>query len=294
MLLEAATITSSAGFGTRCGRVQGVARLPVFVIWALASKGVDRELLMTSVRALDRRAVAPQHLYPDVEDQAVLGRSAEGPVVPRFPFVAIRQPCPDPTAGCRGPRPVRPQNKSEGTFSCDSQSPRLDVSYRPWLRSAMIAMGVHTVNEASVWDSLEGKVWLYRGVPARSEQARTARAYGEVCPPRPGLTGEYVGYEHTVGGHTDTGYTVGPRSGGLRRSSAWRPPRTPTPTRSGGTTTRRTRRRTRSGVAGSSSSGFASPRCQPAGAGRGAGRRVAVEGCVEGVEVCEGDDDDEE
>jgi len=58
-----------------------------------------------------------------------------------------------------------------------------------------------------VWDSLEGKVWLYRGVPARSEQARTARAYGEVCPPRPGLTGEYVGYEHTVGGHTDTGYT---------------------------------------------------------------------------------------
>ncbi len=58
-----------------------------------------------------------------------------------------------------------------------------------------------------MWDSLEGKVWLYRGVPARSEQARTARAYGEVCPPRPGLTGEYVGYEHTVGGHTDTGYT---------------------------------------------------------------------------------------
>jgi hypothetical protein len=48
---------------------------------------------------------------------------------------------------------------------------------------------------------------LYRGVPARSEQARTARAYGEVCPPRPGLTGEYAGYEHTVGGYTDTGYT---------------------------------------------------------------------------------------
>ncbi len=58
-----------------------------------------------------------------------------------------------------------------------------------------------------MWDSLEGRVWLYRGVPARSEQARTARAYGEVCPPRPGLTGEDAEYEHTVGGHTDSGYT---------------------------------------------------------------------------------------
>jgi hypothetical protein len=58
-----------------------------------------------------------------------------------------------------------------------------------------------------VWDSLEGRVWLYSGVPARSEQARTARAYGEVCPPRPGLAGEDAEYEHTVGGYTDTGYT---------------------------------------------------------------------------------------
>jgi hypothetical protein len=58
-----------------------------------------------------------------------------------------------------------------------------------------------------VWDSLKGKRWLYRGVPARSEQAKTARAYGEVCPPRLGMTGQDVGYEHTVGGLTDTGYT---------------------------------------------------------------------------------------
>jgi hypothetical protein len=35
----------------------------------------------------------------------------------------------------------------------------------------------------------------------------TARAYGEICPPRPGSTSEDAGYGHTVGGHTDTGYT---------------------------------------------------------------------------------------
>lgn len=58
-----------------------------------------------------------------------------------------------------------------------------------------------------MWDSLEGKVWLYRGVPARSEQARDAWAYNEVYPPKPGRTGDDAKREHTVGGYTDSGYT---------------------------------------------------------------------------------------
>jgi integrase len=49
-------------------------------ISALASKGVDQRVIDDLVGHSTDEQWRYQHLYPDVEDQAVLGRSAEGPV----------------------------------------------------------------------------------------------------------------------------------------------------------------------------------------------------------------------
>jgi hypothetical protein len=56
-------------------------------------------------------------------------------------------------------------------------------------------------------DSLEGFVWLYRGVPEESPEVEDVRANGEVYPRRPGVVGEYERYCHSVNEMTDTGYT---------------------------------------------------------------------------------------
>jgi hypothetical protein len=58
-----------------------------------------------------------------------------------------------------------------------------------------------------VSDSLEGRTWLYRGVPAESHEVKGVAANNEVYPRRPGYVGEYALYCHSINEMTDTGYT---------------------------------------------------------------------------------------
>jgi hypothetical protein len=53
----------------------------------------------------------------------------------------------------------------------------------------------------------EGRKWLYRGVPAESEEVKTVDLDGEIDPPRPDRTGEYWRQRHTMLDDTETAYT---------------------------------------------------------------------------------------
>jgi hypothetical protein len=62
-------------------------------------------------------------------------------------------------------------------------------------------------NEDCVGNSLEARIWLFRGVPAESPEVEDVLANGEVYPPRPGNIGEFARYCHSINEMTDTGYT---------------------------------------------------------------------------------------
>jgi hypothetical protein len=53
----------------------------------------------------------------------------------------------------------------------------------------------------------EGHKWLYRGVPAESEEVSSVESDGEVNPPRPDRTGEHWRQRHTMLDDTETAYT---------------------------------------------------------------------------------------
>jgi hypothetical protein len=53
----------------------------------------------------------------------------------------------------------------------------------------------------------EGHQWLYRGIPAESDEVNTVRLDGEVIPPRPDRTGENWRRRHTMLDETNTAYT---------------------------------------------------------------------------------------
>jgi hypothetical protein len=54
---------------------------------------------------------------------------------------------------------------------------------------------------------VEGHKWLYRGVPAESDEVKNVDLDGEVIPPRPDCIGENWRWRHTMLDETDTAYT---------------------------------------------------------------------------------------
>ncbi|MEX0703083.1 MAG: hypothetical protein WD069_13390 [Planctomycetales bacterium] len=62
------------------------------------------------------------------------------------------------------------------------------------------------LKKANVFDSLDECTWLYRGVPAESEEIAQVEHFGEVLPPRPERIGEEWRWKHCAG-RTETGYT---------------------------------------------------------------------------------------
>jgi hypothetical protein len=63
------------------------------------------------------------------------------------------------------------------------------------------------MNESLLSELLEEHTWLYRGVPAESDEVKSVEAFGEVNCPRPDRTGERWRQLHVADSRTGTAYT---------------------------------------------------------------------------------------
>ncbi len=62
------------------------------------------------------------------------------------------------------------------------------------------------MNQSLLSELLEEYTWLYRGVPAESDDAKSVQSFGEIAPPRPDRTGERWRQLH-LADETNTSYT---------------------------------------------------------------------------------------
>jgi hypothetical protein len=63
------------------------------------------------------------------------------------------------------------------------------------------------MNESLLSELLDEYKWLYRGVPAESDEVESVATFGDLNPPRPDRTGERWRQLHIADSKTDTGYT---------------------------------------------------------------------------------------